>query len=308
VAARFPLCDVRLAAASDENGEATFTHVRDLPGYSGFHAHPHAHDLAQETITVRTERIDDVLPADYVPALIKIDVEGAELQVLRGALRTLKKHRPILVFEHGGASFQYGTTPGQVYGLLCGDAGYSIFDPDGGGPYDLRSFVDAAWHGRFWNWIARAEPASQVVEPSILRDDAPWRSVDLPYLDVPGMIKGEEAQYYRWVGQYFSGAGEAVELGPWLGCSTFHILGGLDGSTAFAGRKLFVYDDFVWRPAWMDQYYDWPDRPGNHEDFRPIFDAYTRSIADRLVVEKGSTRTRRGGGSSSRTSSPAGRS
>lgn len=35
----------------------------------------------------------------FVPELIKIDVEGAEYDVLQGGLRTLKKHKPILVIE-----------------------------------------------------------------------------------------------------------------------------------------------------------------------------------------------------------------
>ncbi len=47
----------------------------------------------------RTERLDDVLPADYVPALIKIDVEGAETAVFRGAIETLRRHKPIIVFD-----------------------------------------------------------------------------------------------------------------------------------------------------------------------------------------------------------------
>lgn len=35
-----------------------------------------------------------------VPAFIKIDVEGAELKVIRGAARTLAQHRPLLVMEY----------------------------------------------------------------------------------------------------------------------------------------------------------------------------------------------------------------
>jgi hypothetical protein len=122
--------------------------------------------------------------------------------------------------------------------------------------------------------------------PSIMRDDAPWNALELPYCDIPGMITEEEAQYFLWVGRYFSGAGTVVELGPWLGRSTYHIVTGLDKSPAFDGWKLHVYDDFVWRKSWMDGYYEWPDRPEQHGDFQPIYDAYTRSIADRIETEK----------------------
>ncbi len=53
--------------------------------------------LREETCTV--ERIDDL---DLKPALIKIDVQGLELEVLRGAERTLRKCEPILLVESGG--------------------------------------------------------------------------------------------------------------------------------------------------------------------------------------------------------------
>ncbi len=56
---------------------AQFNYVRNLPGYSGLkrRAYPRPPDV--EVLEVRTERLDDHLPEGYVPALIKIDVEGA---------------------------------------------------------------------------------------------------------------------------------------------------------------------------------------------------------------------------------------
>ncbi len=56
---------------------------------------------------------------DYRPDVIKIDVEGAEQQVLEGALETLRRHRPIVIFEHGtGSAEAFGTCPGDIYQLL----------------------------------------------------------------------------------------------------------------------------------------------------------------------------------------------
>jgi FkbM family methyltransferase len=147
----FPGVDVRCAAAGDRAGQATFFHIRSSPEESGFSPRDH---VDAEPLTVRVERLDDALPDDYVPALIKIDVEGAELHVLRGAIATLRRHRPIVVFEHGmGGADRLGTTPRDVHRLLVGEAGLRIFDIDGGGPYDEAAFA-GVFTERLWNFVA----------------------------------------------------------------------------------------------------------------------------------------------------------
>jgi FkbM family methyltransferase len=168
-----PAADVRVAAVSDENGERRFEHVKELPGYSGFHSHPNAKHLEQEQLTVRTVRLDDDLPAGYVPAMIKIDVEGGEYGVLQGALQTILRHKPLLVFEHGAASFGYGTTSADVYRLLADRAGYAIYDFDGNGPYACESFADAAYHGRYWNWFAVPAQEAASAEAARVSDERP---------------------------------------------------------------------------------------------------------------------------------------
>lgn len=51
-----------------------------------------------EVRRVRTIAIDD-FAADIRPALIKIDTESTEVDVLQGAIRTLERHRPVLLLE-----------------------------------------------------------------------------------------------------------------------------------------------------------------------------------------------------------------
>jgi FkbM family methyltransferase len=156
LAARFPAVDVRNAALSDRAGQATFSRVRRAPSQSGFRA-VGAEGSDVDELTVRVERLDDSLPDGSVPTLIKIDVEGAEEQVLRGALDTIRRHRPVVAFEHGNSAAAYGTRPDDVYRLLCDEAGMRIFDMDGAGPYTLERFraVASPPAATRWNFFAR---------------------------------------------------------------------------------------------------------------------------------------------------------
>jgi FkbM family methyltransferase len=154
---RFPGVDVRRSAVSDEAGEAEFNQVLDAPAYSGLRQRRDLPGGAQrvERVSVRTERLDDVLADGPPPKLIKIDVEGAELGVLRGAVQTLERHRPHVVFEHGaGGADLYGTRPTDVFDLLR-DAGLRIFDLDGEGPYSRARFEEV-FSEPVWNWVAAA--------------------------------------------------------------------------------------------------------------------------------------------------------
>jgi FkbM family methyltransferase len=156
--ARFPSVDVHPCALSDRAGTADFTHVLDAPAYSGLRKRDDLPPGATrvQRVSVRTERLDDVLEGGPAPTLIKIDVEGAELGVMQGAVDTLQRHRPFVLFEHGaGGADVYGTHPNDVFDLLAA-AKLRIFDLDGDGPYSRERF-EATFAQPIWNFLAAPE-------------------------------------------------------------------------------------------------------------------------------------------------------
>ncbi len=85
----FPGVDVRAAAVSNRAGEDTFFRMVGGPMQSGLKLRTGTAREASEAFTVRVDKLDDALPDGYVPSLIKIDVEGAERQVIEGAMGIL---------------------------------------------------------------------------------------------------------------------------------------------------------------------------------------------------------------------------
>jgi FkbM family methyltransferase len=148
---RFANARIESLALSDSNGTATFFRIVGDEAFSGFSDRQFAGSSNVKQFEVRTARLDDVIPDDYAPSFIKIDVEGAEYLVLDGATATLKRHRPTIWFEHGADSSSYlGATSTQIWDLLH-TLGYRIFDSDGGGPI-LRA--DFGADKRIWSFVA----------------------------------------------------------------------------------------------------------------------------------------------------------
>jgi FkbM family methyltransferase len=105
-----------------------------------------SHECQVDTLDRQLLGVDDV-------ALLKVDVEGHELQVFRGAQRVLSRHRPVLLFECEARHLGQHTMQ-DVFSFLHGfDYEGAFFSPRGLRP--LGQF-DARIHqrqtpGRFWD-------------------------------------------------------------------------------------------------------------------------------------------------------------
>ncbi|MFZ4522598.1 MAG: FkbM family methyltransferase [Bacteroidales bacterium] len=115
-------------ALYDKTGTTTFQHVLSAPAYSGIKKRKYEGkhvDINQ--ITVDIDLLDHFIPADITIDLMKIDVEGAELNVMKGGLSTLRRCKPVIIFEFGlGAADFYNSKPNELHQLITQECGMKI--------------------------------------------------------------------------------------------------------------------------------------------------------------------------------------
>lgn len=149
----FPSVDSRQMALGARADTAQFCHFRSLDGWSGLRRSNEITDQQgdPEYITVKVSTLDAEI-GEMQPRVVKIDVEGAELEVLEGARGLLAHARPLVIFEHvASAAALYGHPPGAVWDLLD-ELGYETFSVLGDGPVSREAFVENAI---VVNWLAR---------------------------------------------------------------------------------------------------------------------------------------------------------
>lgn len=112
-----------------------------------------AHAPGGTRLQVPVVALDDYLRPEQRVSLIKIDAEGAELAIFRGARRILSEERPWLVFECEKRHLTEGTVE-DVFGFLD-RLGYEGFFFRRGSLHSVSAF-DPAIHQkqsgpRFWD-------------------------------------------------------------------------------------------------------------------------------------------------------------
>jgi FkbM family methyltransferase len=154
-------CHFYKTALSFEKGETSFNYVITNPSYSGILRRKYDRPDEEDTlITVETDLLDNILPADLPIDFIKIDVEGAEMFVLKGAEKTIRQYKPIVVFEHGlGGSDVYDTSPKQIFNFFTSCNMYISLMHDWLNqlpPLSMEAFEEQFYQGKNYYFIAYA--------------------------------------------------------------------------------------------------------------------------------------------------------
>ena len=153
---RYPHLTPLQVAAGATNGTITLALDPRFPGDASAHQRPGRVERLRVTVPMR--RLDDLVGAKEIPppSLLKIDVEGYELSVLKGATQILARYRPVLIFElNATMSAQAAWNASDLSALLEEMAPYRFFllgehDPQPVELADLRleegSYVDVLAH------------------------------------------------------------------------------------------------------------------------------------------------------------------
>lgn len=158
---KYPGVEVHQNALGDEERVLEFYHDPRNSGFSGLKPHGSGE---KKTIEVLCRRLDDIVPAGRPIGFIKLDVEGAEFSVFRGARRALAENRPVVLFEctRSGLSM-FGLEPHHVFDLLTGELGYCVYLLkdwlSGGDPADLAGFAGSmSYPFTAFNYVAAPRP------------------------------------------------------------------------------------------------------------------------------------------------------
>lgn len=148
------------AALAETGGEADFHILEESPGFSGLRVRRYPPGLAPPVKRrVMTATLDSIVPEGLKIDFVKIDVEGGEIGVLRGGIRTLRRSRPIVIFEHGvEAALEYGKHSQEIWEILHESCGLqiSLMNPflAGKPPLSQKAFLRETFTARHYMYVA----------------------------------------------------------------------------------------------------------------------------------------------------------
>lgn len=141
-------------ALGDRTGDTSFVHARGTPEESGLRQRifNNPDNANPETINVKVSRLDDhtreLESIDY----IKMDIEGGEIDCLRGAEKTLRTFRPLVSVEYGWPGYTaYGYEKSTLFDIAS-SLGFSLFDLFGN-PIKDKVDWDHACDTFYWDYL-----------------------------------------------------------------------------------------------------------------------------------------------------------
>lgn len=132
--------EIRSAAVGAESGEAVFHHIEGpgLPSSAGLSSKVLEGYGEIKELKVAVETIDELLAAGEIESvdLMKLDTEGTEPEVIRGALGAIERFRPPIICE----ILEQTGVAAPVQELLT-PLGYSFFHLGTRGPVPMETIV-----------------------------------------------------------------------------------------------------------------------------------------------------------------------
>jgi FkbM family methyltransferase len=137
----FPNVNIYSCALGNKNDSVNFYWVPELESWSGLEKQNYPKNVNPIEIKVKIDRLDDIIDQEIPIDFIKIDVEGAELEVLYGSIKTIKRYHPIIYFEHARIHNQnYKTSPELVFDFLSLECNMKICDIENIKTFTKESF------------------------------------------------------------------------------------------------------------------------------------------------------------------------
>ncbi|WP_293074646.1 FkbM family methyltransferase [Moorena sp. SIO3H5] len=148
---KFPGVEVHNYAVGNREGEVYFYINTRESGYSSLRQPSEDKKSISVEIKVPIASLDSLVSSDDID-VIKIDVEGAELEVLRGSETIITKNFPVIMFESAPSQEDdWKSTKADIVSWL-NDYGYEVFVPNrvahNGPGLSQECFIDSHYYPR----------------------------------------------------------------------------------------------------------------------------------------------------------------
>lgn len=164
------------ACVGDVSGVTSFTYLPDDPGKSAISVRRNIEaspSIEKSNRSVPIIILDETIPTQETIKFIKIDVEGAELSVLRGAKALIERSKPVIHFEAGETPLTaHGVSPIELF-FFFKSIKYDVVDIIGNPLNTSHDFELAIESGKVYDFFGCPPAMSELVSRAA---SAVWES------------------------------------------------------------------------------------------------------------------------------------